>query len=320
MKTLPFSYVLDHRSKPQSRGWKCFCPDCGGDDSWYTPDNNLLYCFNCGSSYRIDNETASQDINTAHQQPNGEEVATIRTFYRKVHSFYRSSLTKSAQEYLNSRGIDSTFVSTFQIGYCPYIADVDVYRHPVAFSSGIVDRLTRPVLRGRIVFPYLAQQEVTDLRGRSITQTSRYMSPRFPTKQRGALYAFNYDRAVDRLQNGASFLILTEGEIKAMFADMAGFAAVGLAGMLSYRQLPDVRVPTVIVFDSDAQQQLHVDAAIKQWASRVYDPHVVVLPLLGEQKMDIDAFIRHPKGGVAFFTSLVQSAIPYSRYVRLRMF
>lgn len=320
MKTLPFSYVLTHRSKPQSRGWKCYCPDCGGNDSWYTPDNQLLYCFNCGSSYRVLGEQDQEYAPSVRSDECSEDVQAIRVFYRDIHSFYQSSLTSLPRQYLYQRGIDDFFITTFQLGYCPYTVDVDLYRQPLAFSSGIVDRLTRPILRGRIVFPYVAYDNITDLRGRAISQTTRYLSPRFPTRQRGALYAFNYDRALRRLQEGASLLILTEGEIKAMFADAAGFASVGLAGMVSYRELPPARVPTVIVFDSDQRNQAHIDAAIRQWAARVYDPHVVVLPLLGEQKMDIDAFIRHPKGGLSVFISLVHAAIPYSRYVRLRMF
>lgn len=319
MKTIPFSYVITHKSKPQSRGWKCYCPDCGGDDCWYTPDNQLLYCFNCGVSYRV---AVTDDDAVVPSQPvvSAETIQQYRSYYHDIHAFYQTAMTKQAQTYLLDRGIDDFFIRTFHLGYCPYKADVDLYKHPVAFSSGVVDTLTRPVLRGRIVFPYFAYGQVTDLRGRAVQSSFRYASLRFPTKQRGALYAFNYDRATQRLQAGASVLIVTEGEIKAMFADVAGFAAVGLAGMTSHRELPQFRVPTVLLFDSDAEQQHTIDAAIRQWASRVHDPHVVVLPLLGEKKMDIDTFLRHPKGGWSFFASLVQSAIPYQRYVRLRMF
>lgn len=317
MKTIPFSYVVTHKSKPQSRGWKCYCPDCGGDDCWYTPDNQLLYCFNCGVSYRV--ADAADTVVPPPTVP-AETIQQYRSYYYEIHSFYQTALTKQAQAYLFERGMDESFIRTFQIGYCPYSADVALYKHPVAFSSGVVDTLTRPVLRGRVVFPYLAHGQVTDLRGRAVQSSFRYVSLRFPTKQRGALYAFNYDRAAQRLQQGASLLLLTEGEIKAMFADVAGFAAVGLAGMTAHRELPPATVPTVIVFDSDAENQQYIDAAIRQWAARVHDPHVVVLPLLGEKKMDIDRFIRHPKGGWSFFASLVQAAIPYHRYVRLRMF
>ena len=317
MKTISRAYVEQTRVRRQSRGWKCLCPVCGGNDCWYTPDNHIAFCFNCGETFRVIDHTF-----VGSQPRYVVPLDDIRMYYATVTDWYRTALDThvEAMTYLQSRGIDRLTASTYRLGYCPPIYH-DVYAHPVAHASGIVTKTYQPTLAQRIIFPYIANGQITDLRGRSIAPAvePKYRSLPYRAVERGAIFAFNYDRAVERLQE-APYLLITEGEIKALFADMAGFAVVAFPGMQSYRVIPATKKPKIIIFDSDAHHQQVVDRAIIRTAQYIGMEQVFVvrLPLFGESKMDIDTFLRHPQGGHEYFTYLVTHALPIDRYLRLR--
>ncbi|RMD80627.1 MAG: hypothetical protein D6823_03250 [Chloroflexi bacterium] len=328
---LSYQYVVEHKTKPQSRGWKCLCPLCGGDDCWYTPDNHFAFCFNCGSSFRVESPSTTCYTSTASPMV---DVQQLRSYYTELQDVYCQDIPPEVQAYLQQRSIDTTMVATYRIGYCPY-RHLPVYNHPLAVASGILDHHRRPFLRNRIVFPYIAFGSVTDMRGRSVDPAApqRYLSLPGRANERGAQFAYNYDRAAASLDYAARYnpdndvLLVTEGEIKALFADAHGFAAVALPGMQSMRAIPPAR-RIVLVFDTDSRPEVQyatdtaIDRFVHHMRSMASSPSiaVVVLPLLDRPKMDIDTFLLHPKGGYTIFRRLVEDAIPYERYKQLRRF
>jgi len=102
--------------------------------------------------------------------------------------------------------------------------------------------------------------------------------------------------------------IITEGELKARAAIQLGLPAIALPGMNSSRQVAadllaarQVRL-VYVIFDTDARlskedkpKSVYVDHAVETLTERLgqRDLHTarVTLPLLGEQKMDLDRYI-----------------------------
>jgi len=265
------------------------------------------------------------------------DVQQLRSYYTRIHEVYRQDIPVEVQSYLHRRSIDTSMIATYQIGYCPY-RYLNVYDHPLAVSSGVLDHQRRPFLRHRITFPYLASGSVTDMRGRSLdpTASQRYLSLPGRASERGAQFAYNYDRAAARLEHAATHnpsnhvLIVTEGEIKALFADAHGFAAVAFPGMQSLRIIPPAS-HIVVVFDSDSRPEVQyaTDAAIDRFVSHLRregnqaslpSVAVVVLPRFDRPKMDIDTFLLHPNGGYGKFRRLIEDAVSYDRYKQLRRF
>lgn len=322
-QTLTVEYVHRFKTKSMSRGWKVVCPSCGGRDLWYTEANGTAFCFECGSTYRVGERSERQRADTENVDETPFDVTRIRELYAEAHSVYRSNLTKDHKEYLKRRGIEGDAIDTFGIGYC---SDQNIvsYTDPSSRDAGFLDNRGRPSLAGRVVFPYIADQHVTDMRGRAVENIEpKYRSLAHGSTRRGAIFPFNYERAMN-LAREQKTVIITEGEIKAAVADIHGFPCMGLSGMLSWRPgfivEPGIRV--ILAFDSNKNpdDRRRVDRALARINQRVPDFGVVSLPLLGEDKMDIDYFLLHKQGGYQRFKHLVDSAVPYTTYVQLRRF
>jgi DNA primase len=319
MEVLTEAYLVEYRTKRATRGWKAVCPSCGGNDLWYTVNTSSAYCFECGSSYRV----GDKPVNTTPTLYSPEEVAAVREAYEIAHTLYRERLSSSHRLYLADRGIDSSIIDQFYIGYCPTTI-LPMYSLEPAKLAGLCDSRGRPILGNRIVFPYPAYSKVTDMRGRAVQDVHpRYISPRIEAIARGATFPFNYDRALQRLKQTGT-LIITEGEIKAILADAHGYAAVALPGMMTWRTgvLDLLSSRVVVVFDNsvDPWDRIRVDKAIARIANRIPEFYVGVLPLLGEDKQDIDSFLLHPKGGYSRFDYIINNAIPFATYRQLRRF
>lgn len=319
METLTLDYIQANRTKRATRGWKVTCPSCSGKDLWVTPSNGRGFCFECGTPYSIGDERRSFD---SYPQP-VFNVPAIRQIYRTASEHYHDCLTPDHRTYLANRGMDSTAVDLFRVGYCP-AGVMPLYQTTIAKEAGIADRTGEPWLAERIVFPYVADGEVTDLRGRVLgNEEPRYKSLYHKSQTRGAVYPFNYDRAIARAKDTRT-IIITEGEIKAAIADLHGFAAVALPGMLSWRPgfIANSDIKLVVMFDNahDLTDRVRVDKAIYRLSKVIPYFNVGVLPLLGEQKMDIDTFLLHPKGGYSRFQYILDNACTYSFYRQLRRF
>lgn len=316
MATLSTEYVETQYTKSASRGWKVLCPSCGGNDLWYTPENNRAYCFECSANYSIGEQKNKEDIPVF-------DVDKIRSFYTSVASEYHSLIDKDHREYLHSRGVDDSAIDNFQIGYCP-AGHLLQYRSDIARYSGIVSRDATSWLSNRIVFPYIAESVVTDMRGRSMSgEDPKYKSAFHRSYSRGAIFPYNYDRASERSRD-TKRVIITEGEIKAILADVHGYAAIALPGMTSWRRntIFPSDVDIITVFDNSAKfsDRIRVDKAIAKITRYVPNLYVALLPLLGESKMDIDSYLLHKRGGAQRFDRIINGALEYKDYVKLRRF
>jgi len=318
MQTVTPEYIEANRTKRH----KARCPSCGGNDLYYTYRNNRAHCFECREHYRIvDNDGAMRE--NAYQRP--LDVERIRDMYATLSGIYTKQLDQRAHAFLQQRGLDTQeIIDWFQIGYCPIMV-MNIYRDPMAKDAGIAKRDDTPFLADRIIFPYIGEHNCVDVRGRAIdpNEPLRYKSPYHPSPVRGAVYPFNYDRAIERAER-TKLIIITEGEIKAIFADLHDFAAVGLPGMTNWRRglMLNSDIRPIIIFDSvaDKTEQLRVDRAIALTAAHLNKAHVVKLPLLGEHKMDLDTFFLHKRGGYNRFKQYVDEAMPVDQYMRLRSF
>lgn len=316
METLNVEWCQNNLTKNQSRGYKTKCPACDGNDLWVTEDTGSAFCFECGASYRIGN--------TEHilQQDEYEEsvfdITMIRGIYRNINNYYRDALTHDHKVYLYNRGIDSNAIDTFEFGYCPN-GTLPMYRDEVAYESGLANRKGEPRLADRITIPYIADGMITDMRGRG--NDPKYKSLLHRAYKRGAIFPFNFDRAMMRAKDTNS-IIITEGELKAVLADLHGFAAVALPGMQSWRKgfmPPDTNTCIIAIFDNskDIKDNLRVSKVLHKLDKKIHNMHVGVLPLLGEDKQDIDSFLLHPNGGYEKFKRVVEGSVPYARYLEL---
>lgn len=330
-ETLSLDYVRSTYTKKQSRGWKCVCPSCGGSDLWYTPENDSAFCFECGGSYKVespDGKARAASGNVEVRPPTAEELIEIRRIYTGLQQHYVDSLGDSHLVYLRSRGIDDSTARSFGIGYCPTADQHVLYEDPNARMAGVVQRVADtnvPQLSDRIVFPYYVDGVATDMRGRAVQQEiePRYKGLSRKSQERGAIYPFNYARALNAARE-QKFVLLTEGEIKAIVADAHGFPCVALPGMLAWKHgfAVDPDVSIIVAFDSnsDEEDKHRVDLALHSLSRKLKPFFVVTMPLLGEPKMDIDLFLMHKRGGFQYFKSLVDNAVPYGTYVKLRRF
>jgi hypothetical protein len=315
MQYLTREYCEANRTKKASRGWKVLCPSCGGNNLWYTIDNGRCHCFECSANYQV-GEYVNQ-TRTRIQLP----VEDIRQFYENISLFYHKSIHKPQREYLHARGIQDDDIEFFKIGFCSN-ARLPLYANKVAKESGLAVGDSQPFLSDRIVFPYIAIDRITDLRGRCLgNEEPRYKSPYHQSSLRGALYPFNYDEAIKRARE-QKLILITEGEIKTIFAHNAGFACVGLPGMTNWRAgcIIDSDIKVVVVFDTSANKEdrWRIDCAIRNMAKHIPAFSVATLPLLGEEKMDIDTFIL--KTDKDEFTRIIDRSIEYSIYAQLRKF
>jgi DNA primase len=297
-----------------ARGYKTECPQCGGSNLYVTPDNDVSYCFNCG--YRITPENAESLEYSVSFAKDDNDVLEIRDFYRTAAQYYHSCMDSNAERYAKSRGISSDSIARYGIGYCPDHDKFSKTVGAVGLRSGLYNSAQRPVLGGRLVFPYVnpINQEIVDIRGRALDQTEpKYKSPFGTTVSRGAS-EWPYNAGDLRHDH-----IITEGEIKTVVASQFGFSVVGLPGISSWRW----RIRTMakgshtVVFDSqkDPAVRESVFQAIDRLAQKLSDLRVVTLPLGKETKMDLDAYLLTK--GPEEFKLVLDKALPYNEWARL---
>jgi DNA primase len=282
-------------------GYKEHCPKCGAYAFYITPHNGLSYCFKCEYTEREGNKHKPEVKRTR------EEIQQIRSFYTRIAKYYHSCLGKEHREYLYRRGFTDDSIERYLIGYVPEDANNILYKDIAVSMSGLVHD-GEAFLKHRIVFPYIKNGKVTDIRGRSLDPNDglRYLSPKGSSKSRGAILPWNSDLDTDNV-------IVTEGEIAAGIATQAGFPTLGLPGINAKRKILSNRV--IIIFDRE--QNLHVKKAILKVAERIENPFVSTLYVpnsLRGKKVDMDSFIL--AGGD--MERVINAALPISEWRRLQ--
>lgn len=311
-------YLVANRSSGSGNSYKSVCPECYGHNLYYTAHNGIAHCFNCLTTFKTD--FVRQGILVEKEL----DVNAIRIFYDKLSREYTERLRERDIEYLRRRGIGREGIQTFRLGFCSS-ETIKEYHAPIAEDAGLADSNHRPVLANRYTIPYLTDNDVIDIRGRTalIDMEPKYKSCRWSSLARGATLPFNWDAAYG-LAREKKYLLITEGEIKAMVAHLQGFPCVALPGMTSWRigLKPESNWKCIFVFDSAADKKAsrEIDIAINKAASNLLQSFVIKLPLFGENKMDLDAFLLHAKGGAQRLEHYIQNALSYNEYFGLRSF
>jgi len=291
------------------KGYKTTCPVCGGNNYWYTPNNDMGHCFSPSCKY-----TEIHGKHAIKKRVRSDSVIEIRDYYKLAAMYYHSSLDTRAISFLHERGFTDSTIQDRQIGYVPP-GKSPMYKDPIAKEAGLADAKNSAFLADRVVFPYFKNKDtIIDIRGRAIDQNEeiKYKSPFNDSYYRGAIYPYNYD-----LRNNAR-IIITEGEIKADIACQIGFPCLALPGMGSWRHgfiQEDQEI--VILFDTQENQR-EVIAAIRTIAKHIDNPFIATLPLLGKKKIDIDTFIL--RYGKDIFAGIINTAIPYTTWNTLQLY
>lgn len=285
------------------------CPKCGGNSYWYTFDNEFGYCFLCG--YR-----EHKGKYAGRQKERSPHIEEIRNYYKQLAHYYHSSLDKAAIDFLYRRGFTDDTIRRFLIGYCSAGRN-PLYRDPIGIEAGLaLPHDQTGFLAGRITFPYFYDKDtICDIRGRALdpNEETKYKSPYNSSYYRGADYLYNNHLASN------DTILISEGEIKADLATQIGFPTLAMPGMnnsKTFSQRAEQKV--IIVFDSQVRNQHFVNQAISKLASRLSNPFVAVLPLMGRDKMDIDSFIL--EYGADLFAAVINGALTYEHWKQLQRF
>ncbi len=186
--------------------------------------------------------------------PDPAHIPFYRQLYaataRWAHRWLRDVCHPDPLAYLHGRGFDEATIGRYVLGVTLDDPDslVDHLRatcpeaFPYAEAAGLLvtddaDRLrTHWNLCGRIVFPYIADGQVVDLRTRTYGAGKGYRSLG-PYEPRGATFPFGWDS----ITPGTTTVIVAEAEFKALAALQAyhagalAFPAIGQPGLTIFR-------------------------------------------------------------------------------------
>ena len=279
--------------------YKTTCPNCGKGNFYVTEENGMKYCFNC--TY------VEKDGAIEQTKVRSEHIDSIRNYYNELVEYYHSCLDTEHVTFLHNRGITDDTIQRLKIGYCPNSAHV-LYTHPLAKESGMSIK-NEPFLADRIVFPYWFDNQVTDIRGRSLVLqgAEKYKSPFHSAYFRGADYAYNVKTISEKT------IVVTEGEIKSILPEQHGLPTKGLPGMNANRMIAVAPFQKVVIcFDNQRHKRADLIRAIKRLAQRIPNVFIATLPLRGKDKQDIDSYIL--SYGVDAYKQVIAAAMPYDRW------
>jgi len=283
------------------------CPKCGCNDYSITPQNGKGYCFQCGyftqEGYEVKH---TPRIRSDYKDE-------IRQYYTDATNYYHSCLTLEAEHYLHQRGISHDMIQKQRIGFCPLDKENIFYKGTIPLESGLATKSGLPILAGRITFPYIVQNVVTDIRGRSLEPHAevRYKSPFHDTYYRWADYPYYTLTESERI-------IITEGEIKAIISTQCGFPCVAIPGISSWRPGFESKEDRdeIILLDNQRYNGRNLFRATCRIARKLKNPKVATMPLFDQDNQDIDTFIL--RYGIGLYACIIDAALPYDRWYELQ--
>jgi hypothetical protein len=345
------------------------CPFCGGDPRrsdrfrvWLEPGNERFWCRACnerGPLNKLFDDKQPRLHTIARQRPRSRKRAEAapahqeqyREIYTAVALWASANLHDSANPdalaYLQRRGLAPTTIREHLLGVTrrdpqalvEHLRDDHPTLLPYAETAGVLitnpdgELQTHPNLCGCLVFPYLANSEVTDLRTRSFPGKG-YRSLAGGYESRGAIFPFGWNM----LDDTTDTVILTEGEIKALAANQAYTAGKLSAPALAHPGLSYLRPEwsqqlrahgiTTVILAYDSQPRSMRDghptlAPEESWSLRhgaalaAAGLHVRVLRLPlrpGETKIDLDEFLL--THGTTRLQHLIDTAPDLATYQR----
>lgn len=281
--------------------YKTTCEQCNGHNFYVTPSNGMGHCFNCGYT-TFASGVQRPEVTRYH------DIPAIRELYTELTQHYHACVDH-VRPYLRERGLSDFEIEKYKIGYCPP-GFHSLYNSDTAIAAGIAKKDGTSFLAGRVIFPYIVNDHVTDLRGRALDKSiePRYLSPYGGAFYRGADYPYLWKE---------NSIVVTEGEFKAMAIQRLGIDAIGVPGILSIR--PKSRF-YVVCFDSDRNPKSMADVqrAIIRLGRLNPTIRVVTMPLApDEEKMGADDYIE--KYGPEMFKRVINAALPVDKWKRLML-
>ena len=226
------------------------CPFCGGSGPrsdrfhvWLEPGKERYWCRSCdakgalatllGDDRPMPRLALRRPRRSQRPTPVSADTPHYRALYTVVALWAHDNLLDPANPdpaaYLAARGINAPTIAQAVLGVTrrdpSVLADLLTREHaellPYAEAAGVLFRdhdgtlVTHPNLCGCLVFPYLADGVVTDLRTRSFPGKG-YRSLAGGYTERGATAPFGWDSL-----DGCDTVIITEGELKALATTQA---------------------------------------------------------------------------------------------------
>ena len=292
------------------------CPVCNCRDANFNIVKLVWRCWHGTHSGRI---TPEEGYVFKEIEEPVLDIPEIRKLYTALASRYHEGITQQVVEYLKGRGLTQQTIDGFMLGFCS-TGFIDEYTNELAEVSGIL-HMNYPVLTNRITIPYVANGEVTDLRGRTLNtvftyknNTPTYSSLSGSHKSRGATFLFNHDIIATN-----NTIILTEGEFKAVVGYQHGFPVVAMPGIFGWQKewselFKDKEL--ILAPDSDGWGGVRSPAylMVKQLQQHIPHAKIAVLRLANRyDKEDIDSMING--GGLKRFERSVAGAIDISEWM-----
>jgi DNA primase len=250
-------------------------------------------------------------------RPIDEKRERLLRINKEAAEFFAHQLRGSdtAKGYLKKRGIDTTSVEKFRIGYArTEWNSIYSFLKKKGFSDAIImdsglakpeDRGYRDVFRGRIIFPiFNLQNEVIAFGGRSLDASlPKYLNTHETEifKKGETLFALNIAKEELRKKE---YALIVEGYLDAIVCHQYGFGntVAPLGTALTSKQLQKLKILTeqiVLVFDSDDAGIAAARRSLALMCESGYRSRVLLLPP-GE---DPDSFLR--KHGSQSFQKLL---------------
>jgi hypothetical protein len=284
-------------------------------------------------------------------EPNRQHIPFYRALYEATalwaHAWLLDDCHPDPLHYLQRRGLDNAMVGRYLLGVSlrdphslvAHLRESCPDAFPYAEEAGLLVRNEDGELRthwnlcGRIIFPYIADGQVVDLRTRTYLGDKGYRSLG-PYLERGAVFPFGWDS----IKPGTRTVIVAEAEFKALAALQAFHngeltcPTIGQPGLTLFRhswaaQLRAKGVEEVVLcYDSQPRAAKSGTPTLtpeEQWSLRHGATCVAAglcvriarLPLLGgADKAEIDTFIN--QAGAATFQRIVDRAPSLDEYHR----
>ncbi len=286
------------------------CPVCGCNDANFNIGKLAWRCWHCPSRGRI---IAKEGYEIAETVVPELDVKAIRSLYSSFAESCHQNLTNEVVSYLkDKRGLNDETIETFHLGFC---SDkfYDEYSNSLAEDAGLLYQ-DYPILSNRITIPYLYQGEVTDLRGRIIESmfsykehTATYTSLSGNHASRGATFLFNQDAI-----NNSDWVILTEGEFKAIVGHQFGYPVVATPGIFGWQRgwsklFKDKEVYLAADFDCTCGYCSPAYLMAKLIKKEVPKFKIILMNwITSKEKVDIDSLLL--SGGKKSFDRVIEAA------------
>lgn len=304
------------------------CPICGGSDRFYLitqPSNGSApywRCRQCDYTEPHDEDLGevAPDHVSRRETRSATEIAEAHAAYTAVADYCADQLWTSAGaaalSHLRKRGLSDDTIRRARLGWCGDGAEMftrlfyaDRPAYDGAMTGGLRRRqgVPRPVCKYTITIPYWHGDTCVLLRGRKLVMCGnepKYLSPA------GPLYAGAVPRFyLHETLAGATSIILTEGELKALAAyqewraERSPMPCVATSGVM---YLPSALIEALqgkvvyLAYDNEArrrgQRQSPGEAAIGRNGNKLRAAGITVkvieLPRRPDQvKVDLDSYI-----------------------------